>query len=84
VALNVVFAFLLAQVWTSLTLIGVTTLFASDAFLARLGDRVADRWFPIWDWLVVQWYAGVDWLDAQWFRIGVPVVDWFRATVLRR
>ncbi len=41
VALNVFFAIVLAQVLTSLVLIGVTALFASDQSLGRLGDRVA-------------------------------------------
>lgn len=84
VLLNVFFAIALAEVWTSIALIGITMLFAPEGFLVRFGDAVADRWYPIGDWVVERRYDLADRADAAWFRLGAPVVDWFRAAILRR
>ena len=84
VVLNVFFAIVLAQVLTSLVLIAVTALFASDQTLGRLGDRVAGVWYRFGDWVVERWYVGADRADAVWFRVGTPVVDWFKIVVFRR
>jgi len=84
VALNVFFAIALAQVLTSLVLIGVTALFASDQTLRRLGDGVAGIWYPVGDWVVERWYAAADRADALWFRMGEPIINWFKVVVLRR
>ena len=84
IALNLFFAIVLAQVLTSLVLIGVTALFVSDQWLGRLGDRVAGLWYRFGDWVVERWYIVADRADAVWFRVGTPVVDWFKIVVFRR
>ena len=84
VVLNVFFAIALAQVLTSLVLIGVTALFATDQSLRRLGGRVADLWYSLSDGVVERWYDATDRADALWFRVAAPVIDWVRIVVFRR
>jgi hypothetical protein len=81
---NVIFGVVLATPWSSLAMIGVTSLFASSTAFVRLDERVRDTSAPVVDWLAMRWYDVLDWLDAVRHRLYYPVVDWIRYSVLRR
>jgi hypothetical protein len=84
VLVNLVFAVLFAAPWSALAVIGVTAVFVSSRFYAWLDEWVRDVTAPVTYRVADAGYVVLDGLDALRYRTVLPVVDWFRATVLRR
>lgn len=84
IAVNVLFAFVLATPWSSLAVIAVTGLFVPDGAWEELGHRVAARVAPATDWMYERWYDALDSAEDLWFSAVLPVVDRIVDAVLRR
>lgn len=84
ITVNVLFAILFAAPWSSVAVIAVTCLFASDGAFERIDDWVRDRFGPIGDWFAVRFGGVVDAFDSVLHRTVYPVTDWIRFTIFRR
>lgn len=81
---NVLLGVVFGQPWSAISTVAVIALFISDETWLRAEDAVLTPLQPVGDWLVERGYDIVDRLDDLRYRLFFPVVDWVRATVLRR
>lgn len=81
---NLLLAVVFGQPWSALSTVAVTLLFVSDLTWERVEDAVLDATQPARDWLAERAYDVLDRLDDVRYRVVLPVVDWFRFTILRR
>lgn len=84
IAVNIVFAVLFAAPWSSVAVIAVTCLFASDDAFEWIDEWVRDRFGPVGDWLGVRGSAVYDVVDSGLHRTVYPVTDWVKFTIFRR
>jgi hypothetical protein len=84
IAVNLLFAVVLATPWSSLAVIAVTGLFVSDDRWAALGDRVADLTWPLVDRTADVRYAVADRVADWWYDHVLRLWDRVRFTVSRR
>lgn len=80
IVVNLLFAAVLAAPWSALAFIAVTALFLDDDWWEEVGERIADRLFPVTDWFLDRWYPISDGVADRWFA----VTDWVRFTIFRR
>lgn len=83
-AVNTAFALLFAAPWSSLAVIAVTCLFASDEAFEHIDQWVRDRFGPIGDWFAVHFGGVANAIDSVLHRTVYPVTDWVRFHVFRR
>ncbi|GAA3511031.1 HTTM domain-containing protein [Aeromicrobium panaciterrae] len=84
IAVNVVFAILFAAPWSSLAVIAVTCLFASDEAFESIDEWIRDRFRPITRWIGRRGASVADVVDSGLHRLVYPVTDWVRFTIFRR
>jgi len=84
VIVNLLLAVVFGQPWSAVSTIAVTLLFVSDDTWARVEDAVLDTVAPVTDWLAERGYDVLDRLDDVRYAVILPVVDWFKFTILRR
>lgn len=84
IAVNLLFAVVLATPWASLTVIALTGLFVTDERWEALGLRVGDLAAPVTDRVAEGWYVVADKVEDWWFRYVLGAFDWVRFTVFRR
>ncbi|MET0467610.1 MAG: HTTM domain-containing protein [Aeromicrobium sp.] len=84
VVVNVVLGVVFGQPWSAVGTIAVIALFVSDDTWLRVEDAVMTPLQPVADWFVERGFDVVDRLDDLRYRLWFPVVDWVRASVLRR
>jgi hypothetical protein len=84
IALNVLFAVVLATPWSSLAVVAVTGLFVSDDRWAALGDRVADLAWPVLDRTAEARWAVADRVADWWYDHVLALWDRVRVSVFRR
>jgi hypothetical protein len=84
VAVNLLLGIVFGQPWSAVSTIAVFALFVSDDTWLRVEDVVLRVLQPVTDWSIERGYDVLDRLDDVRYRLWFPVVDWVRATVLRR
>lgn len=84
ITVNILFAILFAAPWSSVAVIAVTCLFASDEAFERIDLWVRDHLGPLGDWLAMRFGGVADVCDSVLHRTVYPVTDWIRFTIFRR
>ena len=84
IAVNLAFAILFAAPWSSVAVIAVTCLFASDEAFERIDEWARATFGPIAGWIARRFAGVANVFDAGAHRFVYPVTDWVRFTIFRR